>query len=105
MSGDELIELCLVSQLDADTPFEAEIDGEAVGVFEVDGAYYAIQNLCTHGPGLLSEGFVDGDEVECPFHQGKFCISTGLPTAAPCTIPLKTWPVVVTDGRIFARRR
>lgn len=105
MSSEELIELCNVSQVDADTPFQAEIDGQPVGVFEVEGQYYAIQDLCTHGPGLLTEGFVDGDEVECPFHQGKFCISTGQPTAAPCTIPLKTWDVAVVDGTIYAHRQ
>ena len=49
---------------------------------------------------LKAEGYVLDDEVECPFHQGRFHIPTGNATCAPATDPLKTWKVEIVDGRI-----
>jgi nitrite reductase/ring-hydroxylating ferredoxin subunit len=97
----ELRELCSVNDVRPDQPYRAEVDGEVVAVFEIDGKYYVTQDLCTHGPGSLSEGYVDGEEIECPFHQGRFNILTGAPAMAPCTIPLKTWEVMVEGDRIL----
>lgn len=95
-----LTALCDASEVDEDTPVRAEVAGEAYAVFFVEGAYYVTQDLCTHGPGSLAEGFVEGCEIECPFHQGKFDIRTGTPTAAPCTEPLRTWSAKLVDGKI-----
>lgn len=97
---DGLQALCDATAVEEDTPLRAEVGGEAYAVFLVDGAYYVTQDLCTHGPGSLAEGFVDGGEIECPFHQGKFDIRTGEPTAAPCTEALRTWEARVVDGKV-----
>lgn len=94
-------EICRVNDVRPDQPYRAEVDGEAVAVFEIDGEYYVTQDLCTHGPGSLSEGYVDGKEIECPFHQGRFNILTGAAVSAPCTIPLRTWDVFVEGDRIM----
>ncbi|WP_158914799.1 non-heme iron oxygenase ferredoxin subunit [Caulobacter sp. S45] len=102
MSEQQLVPLCLISDVTEDLPVKAEIKGEEVAVFQVGEHYYVTQNLCTHGPGELAEGFVDGDEVECPFHQGKFSIITGKPTAAPCTVALRTWDALARDGQVYA---
>jgi nitrite reductase/ring-hydroxylating ferredoxin subunit len=50
---------------------------------------------CTHGPGSLSDGYLDGFEIECDFHNGKFDIRTGEVTAPPCMIPVKTYKVII----------
>jgi nitrite reductase/ring-hydroxylating ferredoxin subunit len=97
----DLIELCATGEVSPDLPFKARIGETDLAVFQVGDLYYVTQDACTHGPGSLCEGFVDGDEIECPFHQGKFNIITGVPTAPPCTEPLKTWKVTVQDGRIL----
>ncbi len=101
----DCIELCKVEDVTPDVPFKAHLNGQDLAVFQIEDAYYVTEDLCTHGPGSLCEGYVDGDEVECPFHQGKFNIITGKPTAAPCTIPLKTWKVTVRDGAIYVGRQ
>jgi anthranilate 1,2-dioxygenase ferredoxin subunit len=49
----------------------------------------------------LAEGWVEGDEVECPFHQGRFHIPGGQPTAPPCTVPLRIWKVKLIEGDIW----
>ena len=101
----DLVDLCAVSDVSPDMPVKADVDGVDVAVFQIEDKYYVTQDLCTHGPGSLAEGYVEGDEIECPFHQGKFNIITGAPTAAPCNIPLKIWQVVVKDDRICAVRK
>ena len=55
---------------------------------------------CTHGPGSLSEGYIDGDVVECNFHNGQFDIKTGEVVSPPCMIPVKTYPTKVEDGTV-----
>lgn len=100
----DYVELCGTDDVTPDMPFKAQMDGTDVAVFQLGDTYYVTQDLCTHGPGSLSEGYVEGDEIECPFHQGKFNIMTGVPTAPPCTEALRTWKVTVRDGRILARR-
>jgi nitrite reductase/ring-hydroxylating ferredoxin subunit len=69
-------------------------------VFNLGGVFFVTQNACTHGPGDLGEGFVEGEEVECDFHQGRFHIPTGRPVGAPCTDPLRVWDAVLQDGEI-----
>ena len=58
-------------------------------------------DLCTHGPGSLSEGYIDGDVVECNFHNGQFNIKTGEVVSPPCMVPIKTYKTTVENGRVF----
>jgi nitrite reductase/ring-hydroxylating ferredoxin subunit len=96
--------LCDAVAVAADVPARVEHNGTAYAVFLLGDRHYVTQDACTHGPGSLAEGFVDGEEVECPFHQGRFHIPTGQPTAPPCTEPLRVWPARVIDGRICIDR-
>jgi nitrite reductase/ring-hydroxylating ferredoxin subunit len=92
--------LCAIDAVDPDTPARAVVDGADYAVFMVDGHYYVTQDLCTHGPGSLAEGFVVDGEIECPFHQGRFDIASGRPTAPPCTEALRTWTAHVVEGMV-----
>jgi nitrite reductase/ring-hydroxylating ferredoxin subunit len=98
------IVLCDAAAVTAAVPARVECDGTAYAVFLVGACHYVTQDACTHGPGSLSEGYVDGEEVECPFHQGRFHIPTGQPTAPPCTEPLRVWSARVIDGRVCIDR-
>ena len=95
-----LVALCAAADVEPDTPVRVLLDNVAFAVFSLDGQFYATQDQCTHGPGSLSEGFVMGNEIECPFHQGRFDIRTGQPTGAPCIEALRTWTVHVINGQI-----
>ena len=75
--------------------------GHDIALYLQDGTVYATDNLCTHGHARLCEGFLEGHEIECPFHQGRFDIRTGAATAAPCTEPVRSWPVKVEGGRVY----
>lgn len=76
-------------------------DGTAIALYKVDGQIYATDDTCTHGAASLSEdGVLDGCEVECSWHFGRFDVRTGNPCGSPCSIPLKTYSVMVVDGMI-----
>jgi nitrite reductase/ring-hydroxylating ferredoxin subunit len=96
----DLVALCAADLVAEDQPARGTHDGQDYAVFTRDGAYYVTQDLCTHGPGFLSEGFVEDCEVECPFHQGKFNFITGAPTSPPCTEALRVWTAHVVDGQV-----
>ncbi len=60
-----------------------EVEGRTIAIFNLDGAFYAIDEECTHAGGPLSEGTIDGEEIECPWHQGRFNIKTGAVVGSP----------------------
>jgi 3-phenylpropionate/trans-cinnamate dioxygenase ferredoxin subunit len=59
----------------------------------VDGVYYAIENVCSHAAVPLSEGVLDGCELECEFHGAVFDVRDGRAVALPATSSLRTFPV------------
>lgn len=95
------IRLCGVDEVASGEALKVETHGLTLAVFNLDGSFHVTDDACTHGPGSLSEGFVDGDCVECNFHQGVFNIRTGEVVTPPCVIPVKTYPVTIADGAVF----
>jgi naphthalene 1,2-dioxygenase ferredoxin component len=75
--------------------------GREVALYCVEGEVYATDNVCTHGQARLCEGFLDGHEIECPLHQGKFDVRTGAPTCAPVTEAIRSYPVKIEGGRVW----
>jgi naphthalene 1,2-dioxygenase ferredoxin component len=75
--------------------------GRKVALFLVEGVAYALENRCSHGMATIDDGFMEGHEVECSVHQGRFDVRTGAATAAPCTLALKTWPTKIEGGRVW----
>jgi naphthalene 1,2-dioxygenase ferredoxin component len=75
--------------------------GRDIALFRTGGVVYALDNLCTHGQARLCDGFVEGFEIECPLHQGRFDLRSGAPTCAPVTEGVNTYPVRIEGGRAF----
>lgn len=96
-----LTRLCGLDEVEEDQPVRAEIDGFAYAVFRVGELIFVTADMCSHGPGFLSDGYVEGCEVECPFHQGRFDLRTGMPTEPPCEVPVQTWTAIIQDDAIF----
>jgi nitrite reductase/ring-hydroxylating ferredoxin subunit len=94
------LELCQAADVAEGTALKVETEGLVLAVFNVDGEYYVLDDACTHGPGSLSEGYIEGDVVECNFHNGQFNIRTGEVVLPPCMIPMKTYPTTVEDGKV-----
>lgn len=75
--------------------------GREVALYGVDGNVFATDNICTHGHARLCDGFLDGYEVECPLHQGRFDVRHGKAMCAPLVEDLRTYPVKIENGRVF----
>lgn len=100
MDGGGRIALCSASDVEPGGALRVETDGLTLAVFNVEGTFYVTDDTCTHGPGSLSEGTIDGCTVECDFHNGAFDIRTGEVVAPPCMIPLRTYRVVMQGDTI-----
>jgi nitrite reductase/ring-hydroxylating ferredoxin subunit len=92
------LKLCSTNDVSPGSALKVETGGLVLAVFNIGDDFFVIDDACTHGPGALSEGYIDGYTVECDFHQGSFDIRTGAPVLPPCIIPVKTYKVVVEDG-------
>ena len=72
-----------------------------LAVYNLDGDYFVTSNICTHNVAMLTDGYLDGEIVECPLHGGCFNVKTGEPTSFPCEKPLQTYPAIVESGSLY----
>jgi nitrite reductase/ring-hydroxylating ferredoxin subunit len=94
------LELCSTDDVAPGSALKVEIDDLVLAVFNLEGQFYVTDDLCTHGPGSLSEGYIEDDVVECNFHNGQFNIRTGEVVSPPCMVAIKTYPTMVIDGKV-----
>jgi 3-phenylpropionate/trans-cinnamate dioxygenase ferredoxin subunit len=79
-----------------------EMDGVRVAIFNLDGEYYAIEDVCTHDGGPLVEGKIVNDcEVMCPRHGARFDIRTGAALSFPAFEATESYAVKVEDGAVW----
>ncbi|GGV23582.1 bifunctional 3-phenylpropionate/cinnamic acid dioxygenase ferredoxin subunit [Streptomyces spectabilis] len=71
-----------------------------IAVFNADGALYAIDDTCSHQDASLSEGWLEGCQIECPLHAASFDLRTGEPTCLPARRPVRTHRVSVVEGMV-----
>ncbi len=80
-----------------------KVAGKDIALYEVEGEVYATDNLCTHGAARMSDGFLEGREIECPLHQGRFDVCTGKAMCAPLTENIRTYPVKIENLRVMLK--
>jgi naphthalene 1,2-dioxygenase system ferredoxin subunit len=101
MSTNPWTDALSADDLPSDDVMGVAVAGRDVAIYAVGGDLYATDNTCTHGQARLCDGFLDGHEIECPLHQGKFDIRDGRPTCEPVTQALRTYPIKVEGGRVY----
>jgi naphthalene 1,2-dioxygenase ferredoxin component len=77
-----------------------ELAGRPIALYDVDGNVFATDNICTHAYARLSDGWLDGDLIECPLHAARFEVRTGKVLDPPATEDLKTYPVRIVGDEI-----
>lgn len=77
-----------------------KIEERDIAVYNVDGEIYASHNICTHAHAFMSDGWLEGDILECPLHGGRFEAKTGRGLGAPIICDLKLYPVRVEGDDI-----
>jgi nitrite reductase/ring-hydroxylating ferredoxin subunit len=96
-----LHKVAAVSDVPEDGTLQVEVGGEPVCLYNLGGTICATHDTCTHGQASLSEGFIDGDKIECPFHQGLFDIRTGKALSPPVRVDIQVYAVKIENGDIY----
>ena len=80
-----------------------EVEGAVMVLVNLDGEFFAIEDICTHDGSEISSGCIVDGSIECPRHGARFDIRSGEVTAPPAYEPVDTFPVRVVDGIIQVR--
>ncbi len=94
------LDVASVAELTPGTRRVIDMDGVAVAVFNLDGEYFAIQDICPHDGGDLANGELEGEVIICPRHGARFSIKTGTVLGPPAYEDIRTFPVRVEGGRV-----
>jgi len=101
--ADNWIDAAAVADVPEGDVVGVRVAGKEIALYEVEGEIFATDNLCTHGQARMSDGFLEGREIECPLHQGRFDVCTGKAQCAPVTTDLKTYAVRIENLRVMLR--
>jgi naphthalene 1,2-dioxygenase system ferredoxin subunit len=80
-----------------------EVEGRSIALYATDVGLFATDNICTHAYACLSDGWLDGEVIECPLHAARFDIRTGKVLDPPATDDLKTYQVRLVGDEIQVR--
>lgn len=80
-----------------------DVDGAHIAVFNLEGKYFALEDICTHDGGRLTGGLIEGDQIVCPRHGARFCIRSGAALCAPAYEATVTFPVRIENGEVQIR--
>ena len=93
--------VCKTGDLQPGTTMRVVVDGMPIAVFNLDGEFFALDDICSHALASLSEGYVEEGMVECPKHGSQFDVRTGEVHSLPATRPVATHHVTVKDDEIY----
>ncbi len=100
MADNSFVTVAKVGDLNPGEMMYVEVGDDPVCLINLDGAFYALSDICTHEEASLSDGEIVGDEIECPLHGGAFDIRTGQPAAFPVVVPVETYRVRVVGDEV-----
>jgi nitrite reductase/ring-hydroxylating ferredoxin subunit len=95
------IKVANLSDLQENSLFSVEADGELICLTKIDGTIYAFTDNCTHISGPLNEGELEGCTITCPWHGAQFDVRTGKVLCGPARQDLFTYPVKIEDDGIY----
>lgn len=88
-------------EIKANEPRQLRLDNLVVAVFKVGDEFFAIDDICTHQFAFLSEGYQEGDVIECPLHQAQFHIPSGKCLSPPAECDTRVFPVRIDGGDVY----
>ena len=96
------LDVCAAADLPAGSARVVHAAAVTIGVYNLDGELYAIEDRCSHDDGPLAEGELDVEAgvAVCPRHGARIDIRSGRPLTLPAVLPVATFPVAVEDGRV-----
>jgi naphthalene 1,2-dioxygenase system ferredoxin subunit len=100
---EQWIDVAAQADLPANDVIAVRAGNREIALYAVDGEVFATDNICTHGHARLCEGFLEGTEIECPLHQGRFDIRTGKALCSPLTEDVRSFAVRLVDNRVLVQ--
>lgn len=100
MADDNWVTVAKRSAINPGDVLGVTVGDREFALYNLDGEFYATDNLCTHAFALLSQGWLDGEVIECPLHGGRFEVKTGKAMCPPVTENLKTYKVRVVGDDV-----
>lgn len=80
-----------------------KVNGKEIALFNVDGNFFAISNVCPHSGGPLGKGRLAGNKVTCPWHGAKFDVSSGQVLAPPAPTGVDAYPTKIEAGSVWVQ--
>ncbi|MGB5707539.1 MAG: non-heme iron oxygenase ferredoxin subunit [Arenicellales bacterium] len=99
----EWVNVVAVGDLNPGEHMLVEVEDADIVLINLDGEFYAIEDVCTHDGSEISSGCLIDGSIECPRHGARFDIRTGEVTAPPAYEPIDTFPVQVVEGVVQVR--
>lgn len=94
---------CATDDVDDEDLITLKLAGQLVAIYNTPEGFFATAGMCTHEDESLDGGLVMDGVIECPLHQGRFCVRTGKALSAPAVENLVTYELQVRDGRVWVR--
>jgi nitrite reductase/ring-hydroxylating ferredoxin subunit len=76
------------------------VGDKQIALYNVDGEIHATDNVCSHAFAMLTDGWLDGNEIECPLHAGRFDVRTGKGLGPPIPCDIKSYRVRVVGDEV-----
>ena len=97
------LDVCALAELREGSALVVRDGSLAIGVYNLAGELYALEDRCSHDDGPLAEGELDAEAgvAVCPRHGARIDIRSGRPLTLPAVLPVETFPVLVEDRRVL----
>lgn len=90
-AGERWVAAASVTALAEGDMVGVKLGDKLIALYNVAGRIYATDNVCSHAFAVLSDGWLDGSEIECPLHAGRFDVTTGKGLGPPIPCDIKTY--------------
>ena len=98
---DNVVRVCAQADIAPESVKAFAVGDNRLAVYNIGGSYYVTDDECTHAAASLADGMLEGDTIECCVHFGAFDVKTGEVKAPPCSVPLRTYKVLLQGGDIY----
>ena len=101
--SDDWTKVANAADVPEDGTLLVQLGAEPVCLYNLSGTIFATHDTCTHGQASLADGFTEGEEIECPLHQGRFHIATGRAVGIPCIDDVRRYAVKIENGAVLIK--
>ncbi len=93
--AESVVRVCAQSEVGPETAKAYEIGDKRLAVYNLGGEFFVTDDECTHACASLADGILEDGIIECTLHFGAFDVKTGAVKAPPCSIPVRTYKVIL----------